>query len=298
MARRLRIRIDTSRYQTPTDEDVRKAKKYVLDADDTYKQAWSIAGDIIMDYVLRIVDISYKYNIPPERFAFDSSVNSMLMEEVSAVMEELDEELFSVLQQEALSCTTDSRNRTYLLAILLMLGHRGMNMSDTLYSYEWRLLRQVEGIIASAKFNGKSASETKQNIRNYLGMIERNPLINSTLPYRSRFSAQFINNGGKATYPNGAPNVSGVPVDGYNAIRQVFGNAIATIWRKNQLLEMQQDGCAGYYQLRGSNIPCAICDDEVGFHEGCDPDNDAYPHPNCLCYRIPVYFLSPSTTPN
>jgi hypothetical protein len=290
MAKTAKIRIDTDKYREPTEEDMKAAKKYVLQRDAVAKAAWDLASDYIMEYVERIVRVAYKYDIPPEKFSFDSSVNKRMMEEIADIMNEMDEDLYELLQVESTSCTKDKDNKLWLIALLLTLGHRQMNLRDTLHAYEWRMLHQTGALIASAKHKNMSQSDATRMIRKYIGNVTQSPQFQETLPYRQLYSNLFINNGGKATFPDGTPNISGVPVDGYNAIRQLYGNAIATIWMKNQLLEWSQDNrIAGFYQLRGSNYPCNICDEETGFYEGVDPNMPFNTHPRCQCYRIPIY---------
>lgn len=291
MAKTVRIRLDTDRYREPTTEDLEKAKKYVLRRDAVANAAWELASDYIMEYIERIVRVAYKYNIPPEKFSFDSSVNQKMMQEIADIMDEMDEALMELLQVESTSCTKDKDNKLWLIALLLTLGHKNMNMRDTLQAYEWRMLHQTGALIASARHMNMSQSDAIRMIRKYIGNVTQSPQFQSTLPYRQLYLNPFIHNGGRATFPDGSPNVSGVPVDGYNALRQLFINAISQVWMKNQLLEWSQDnGIAGYYQLRGSNYPCNICDDETGFHPGADPNEPFNTHPRCQCYRIPVYY--------
>ena len=294
MAKTAIIRLDTDKYRKPTQEDMRIAKEYVLKRDDAARLAWDMASEYIMAAVEQIVRVAYKYNIPPEKFSFDSSVNKKMMEEINNIMDELDDTLFELLQVESTSCTKDKDNKLWLIALLITLGHRKMSFRETLQAYEWRMLHQVGAIIASSKYEKLPMSTTLANIRQYISKINQNPQLNQvTSKYRQLFSNPYINNGGKATYPDGSPNVRGVPIEGFNAIKMLFGNAIAHIWMRNQMLEWSQNsGIAGYYQMRGSNYPCSICDDEVGFHENADPNNDPFPHVNCKCYRIPVYFKS------
>ena len=290
MARTTTIRINRDRYEQPSQEDMRLAKQYILMRDETAREAWNIASEFIMQAAAELVRIAYKYNIPPEKFSFDSSVSKPMMEEVEGVMNELDETLFLLLQERATECARNEENRLWLIALLLTLGHRNMNLRQTLHAYEWRMLHQVGALIASALYAGTTVSEAERFVRKYINNFTSSPQYTKTQPYRQLFQQPFIRNGGAPTFPDGSPNVRGVPAGGFDALRQLLSVAITHTWMKNQLLEMQQDGCAGYYQLRGSAIPCGMCDSEVGFHAGCDPEDDPFPHPNCMCYRIPVYY--------
>lgn len=289
MAKAVRIELDTTRYRTPTVSEIRAAKDYILRRSDVADEAWDIASDYIMEAVEKLVRIAYKYNIPPEQFAFDSSVNQDMMDEVSAVMEDLDDDIYELLRSRALSCTKNEESRSWLLALMLTLGHRNMSLRETLYSYEWRMLQQVGALVSSDKYNNVPVEQSVVNTTHYIGKVTQSPSFVKTTKYRELFASAIIRTGGKTTFPDGSPNVQGVPVDGYNAIKQVYGGVIAHVWMKNQLVEMLNNGCVGYYQLRGSEYPCAVCDDEVGFHEGIDINDEPFPHMNCYCYRVPVY---------
>lgn len=290
MARTIRITLNNNRYRQPSQEELQAAKRYILMRDETARETWDLASDYIMDAADQLVRIAYKYDIPAEKFSFDSNVSEPMMDEVNNVMDELDDTLFMLMQGNAVSCARDENNRTWLIALLLTLGHRNMNMRQTLRAYEWRFLHQTGALIASARYSNMTVSEAQAFVRKYLNNMSAAPQFSKTQQYRQLFTQPFIRNGGVATFPDGTPNVQGVPTSGIGALKQLFMTAVAHIWMKNQLLEMQQDGCAGYYQLRGSNIPCTLCDDEVGFHKGCNPDDEPFPHPNCMCYRIPVYY--------
>ena len=290
MAKTLTIRIDTDTYRRPSPQEVDEAKRYILNRSEVAEHAWFMAYDLIMKAVMRLIRISYKYNIPPEKFSFDRMTNPRMMDEVDRVMNRLEEDLYDLLEDEALSCAKNEDNRMYLLASLVTLGHRNMNLRETLQAYEWRVLRQTEALVAAARYEDMDEKQTEHMAKLYMARMDQNPLMKKMSRYRMLFIAPFLRTGGRVTYPNGAPNVQGVPTDGVNALKAVFFNAISQTWMQNQKLEMSQDGCAGYYQLRGSDIPCTPCDDEVGFHEGLNPMEEPMVHPNCMCYRVPVYY--------
>lgn len=107
--------------------------------------------------------------------------------------------------------------------------------------------------------------------------------------YRHLYRAPFINSGGKATYSDGTPNVQGVPVSGVEATLNALTGAVAKTLDRRNMIEMEQKGAIGYWQARGSDYDCGICDEEVGFHEFGDMEYDDYPHVNCCCMRIPIY---------
>lgn len=288
MAKKIELALSDG-LRVPTEEDIKDAKRYVLLRSEMAKIAQEDASDIIMDAVDKLVAIAYKYNIPARDFQFDASVNEQMMEEVDSVMEELDYQLYDMLEADSTTCTVDGNRKLALIALLLTLGHRNMGLRETLYAYEWRMLRQVEAAIAALKAAGISKTEAMAKIKPSIGSLNTMPELVSARRFPQYFSAPYIKNGGRATYPDGTPNVQGVPVEGYNAIKFIYGTAVAQIWMKNRLMDMQDsEEIVGYYVLRGSEYPCALCDSYVGFH--LKEEEDDYPpyHPNCCCYTVPV----------
>lgn len=274
----------------PTEADVKAAKQYILDRSDAADNAQYLAGVRIQETAERLVEIAYKYDIPVSRFSFDSGVNEAMQQEVSAVMDELEEDLMEDVRNAALSCTKDNDRYLALLSVLLTLGHRNMSLQDTLHAYAWRTLRQAESLIAAMKAAKLSRTEAQTKIKTAIQHFNTNPEFLLALKHPLDFAAPYIRNGGKATFPDGSPNVQGVPVNGYDAIKTIFGIAVAQIWMRNQLMDMQAArNVIGYWQDRGSTYPCRMCDDEVGFHELGDIEHDPYPHCGCFCWRMPIY---------
>ena len=276
----------------PTQDDIKAAKQYILDRSDAADEAQYVAGVSIQEAAEKLVEIAYRYDIPVSRFAFDSEVNEDMMGEVSEVMDDLEESLMEDVQDAALSCTKDNNRYIAMLAILLSLGHRNMSLRDTVHAYLWRTLRQAEALIASMKASNLTKTEARTKIKTAIQHVNVNSEFQTALKHPLDFAAPYIRNGGKATFPDGTPNVQGVPVNGYDAIKTIFGIAVAQIWMRNQLMDMQEDKtCIGYWQDRGSDFPCQMCEDEVGFHSLDEGAADEPPliHPSCCCWRMPIY---------
>lgn len=272
----------------PSQEDVRAAKNFILTRIEVAALAQDRAGELILDAAVELVYIAYRYSVPAEQFEFEA--NSSIMEEVVKLMSALESNLLGQVEFYALSCTENEGLRKDLLALLLVMGHRNMKLSETIYAYQWRMLRQAEALIAAYKAAGLSVDDAVKKIRPQISAFNTSPELQEALKNKSAYTAAYIANGGKATFPDGSPNVKGVPVDGYNAIKLLFGTAVAQIWMRNQLQEMQQlEDCMGYYVLRGSNYNCALCDSYVGYHEKTDIESLPPYHPNCHCYIIKVY---------
>lgn len=289
MAKKLTIKLDTTRYKAPTQEDLDSAKRYILRMNDTANAMRDYAMEEIEDAAVELAQIAMRYDIDPKVFSFDSSVDGDMMTEVAAVMDGLEDSLMEHLEGYATACTDSEGNKTLLLAFLLTLGHRNLGIRDTIHEYLWRTLRQTEALVVAAKENGLSPVQTVSVVRSALSSVNTDRFYLSLMRYRHLYNAPFIRSGGKATYSDGTPNVQGVPVAGILAVRNTLVNAVHSTWRYNQTEEMRQDGAIGYWQFRGSDFPCDICDEEVGFHELGDMEYDDWPHARCMCGRIPIY---------
>lgn len=311
----INISLDTSRYKVPTKEDIQKAKQFILQRLEVARIARQLAGDAIMDAAEHLVEIAYRYKIPPQQLSFDSTVNEDMMREITAVMDQLEEEILSILEEYALSCTDDAEEQRRLLILLGNLGHRGMSLRETTHAYLWRFLHQTCALSAAFLFSSIPLSQARTRIRTAIRSVRTTPEIGAVSRYRHLFASPYIQSGGIVTYPDGTPNPQGVPADGYNAIMQIYNIAIAQIWQKYQLDiwkeesegqtagtsgEVPGDGMdediaesriVGYYQLRGSDYPCHACDSAVGFYPigQIEDVNNYLVHPNCCCYRVPIY---------
>lgn len=273
----------------PTDEEIREAKDFILRRTSAADAAKATTDELVQAAAERLVRIAYKYGVPVSQFQFSSSVNEQMMDEVNEVMDQLEDELLENVEEYALSVTDDVEHRAALLALLLVLGHRGMNMRQTIHAYSWRMLRQAEALIAAYKANGIPVSQAINRIKRDLFNFQNVPEIKDAIRHPQDFAAPYVRNGGKATYPDGSDNVRGVPVEGINALETIADNTVDRMWMQEQLNEMSEEKtCIGYWQDRGSNYKCAHCEEEVGFHYLADI-NEPYPHINCMCWRVPIY---------
>lgn len=289
MAKKLTIRLDTSRYSPPTQDELEAAKRYILRTNDAANAMRDYAVDEIEDAAVELAQIAMRYDIDPKQFTFDSSASEDMMREVSAVMDNLEDSLMEHLEDNATACAEDEGGKMLLLAFLFSLGHRNLGIRDTVHEYLWRTLRQTEALVVAAKENGLSPTQTVSVVRSALANVQTDRFFLSLMKYRHLYNAPFVRSGGKATYSDGTPNAQGVPVSGVNAVVNTLVNAVQRTWRYHETEEMRQNGAIGYWQFRGSSYPCDLCDDEVGFHELGDIEYDEWPHPHCCCGRIPIY---------
>jgi hypothetical protein len=291
------IHLDTTRYLAPTDEDLAAAKSYILHRSEVAATLQSLIAELLTEAADKIVRIAYKYNFPGDVFTLGASPEQQ--REINAVMDALEEKILEKIEEitinEALSSIHPAESResrkAALLAFLLALGHGNQNFRTTLYNYEWRFLYDLEAAIAALKTAGVGSPDAITTIRSHITAIYTIPALVAAIKHPQDFLAAFIRSAGITHNPDGSPNVQGVPREGYNAIINTILIANDIIFGKNQLLNFIADGAVGYYQLRGSNYPCTICDSEVGLHIGLI-DAEPLPHPHCRCIRIPIYPLT------
>lgn len=284
-----KINIDTSLYRTPTQEELDAAKRYIVRRSEAVNALRDIAEDEMLDAAEELAQIAMRYDIGARDFAFDSSVSEPMMEEAVSVMDDLEESLMGHLEDYATAPAEDEGSRYLLWGLILSLGHRNLGLRDTIHQYLWRMLRQTEALIAAAKEQGLSQVATVSMIRSSLSDFRGSKEYRSLYRYRHLFTAPYVSNGGKATFPDGTPNVQGVATSGMAAVLNVLEGAVNAAWTHAQFLEMERGGAIGYWQFRGSDYPCDACDEEVGFHELGDMEYDEYPHPHCQCGRMPIY---------
>lgn len=283
------IRLPSDARET-TQEEIREAKNYILRRTSASDATKDNVDELVREATEQLVRIAYKYNLPASTFAFDGNVSVQMMEEVDEVMEELEQALLENVEEYALLSTDDYRHKSALLAFLLTLGHRGMNMRQTIDAYCWRTLRQTEALIAVYLAGGVPLSRALNRIGNDLHHFQNTPEIRDAVRHPQDFSAPYIRNGGKATFPDGSDNVSGVPVDGVSALQLLEGTAVERTWMEELQRQMQDNPeCIGFYVLRGSNYNCDHCDSHVGYHDKEELDELPLYHPHCYCYTVPVY---------
>ena len=289
MAKKLTIKLDVSRYRKPTQKELNAAKRYVVRRSEAASALQDIAEDEILDAAADIAQIAMRYDIDPQQFAFDSSVDETMMQEVGAVMDSLEESLMDHLEGYATAPAKDEGSKYLLWGLVLALGHRNMGLRGTIHEYLWRTLRQTEALVVAAKQQGLTQAQTTSLVRSSLANVQGSRAYQSLMSYRHLYNAPFVNSGGRATFSDGTPNVQGVATSGLTATLNVLKGAVDKAWTEAQTMEMQRDGAVGYWQFRGSEYPCEACDDEVGFHDLGDIENDDWPHFNCCCGRIPIY---------
>ena len=285
MAQAIKIKLDTGRYATPTADDIKDAKQYILNRESTAKDLKELADGLLEDAAERIVTICYKYNVSPGNFTISEEYNPEMMAEIEAVMDELEEAILELMDEHAAKATDNEQHKALIIAWIATLGRGNRNLKDTLETYMAKFLKDIEAAVAALRFMGASQSEAITKIKTYLHHIYDMPEVRTAIRNRNNILATFIRLGGVWQGAVGLSN------NGSTNITRMLEITLQMAWMREQALDFQEKGAAGYYQLRGSTYNCDACDEAVGFHEGTEDIMQApLVHPHCCCYRIPIYF--------
>lgn len=287
MADRIRIKLDTSRYAVPTQDDITAAKRFVLQREEYARLLQSRIDEILSDAAEKVVKICYRYDIDPKNLYFGSGFNENMMNEISAVMDDAEEEILDLILEYATRVTNDKDRITALLIWMATLGRGNRNLQDTLDGYLYKTMKDWEAAIAALRFANVPMADAVTKIKSFLHSIYTMPEVQAAFRESSEFTATYIRSkgvqqGGVGLSNNGSTNVT-------NMARIT----LQMTWMRSQAMDFKENGAVGYYQLRGSNYPCGICDDETGFYTNIeDLYSKPYPHPNCICYRVPIYGIN------
>lgn len=285
----LTITLDTTRYKSPTQDDINAAKAYILRRNDFAQQLEREIDDFLQDAAQKIVSICYKYNVDPKKFSITSQYNAEMMDEIAKVMDELEEEILALIEEYSTAEVDkeDKDKKTALLLWLATLGRGNRNLQDTLDAYLYKTMKDWEAAIAALLSEKVGFADAVTKIKTYLHSIYTMPEVLAAFKHAEDFAATYIRSRGVSQGAVGLSN------NGSTNVTQMARTTLSMAWMRSQAIDFQETGAAGYYQLRGSNYPCDICDDEVGFHPGiADIYIRPYPHPHCMCYRVPIYLLN------
>lgn len=286
----MRIKLDTKKYRKPTDDDIKAAKQFILQREQYAGVLQQRIDDVIADGAVRIVEICYKYDVDPKLLYFSSGFNGDMMSEISDVMDELEETILNLIYEYSTRVTNDRDRMSILAAWIALLGKGDRNLQDTLENYMYKMMKDWEAAIAAMRYAGLNTAKASTRIKTYLHQIYNMPEVHSAFKRWQEFAATYIRSRG---VQYGAVGISN---NGSTNVVNMGKITLQMAWMHNQGIDFEEQGAAGYLQLRGSNYNCDICDSEVGFHPNIEEIFDkAFPHPNCLCFRVPVFSINETT---
>lgn len=281
------IKLDTTKYRTPTDDEIKAAKQFILRREQYAGVLQQRIDDVIADGAVRIVEICYKYDVEPKLLYFSSGFNQDMMSEISDVMDELEETILNLIYEYSTRVTDDRDRMSILAAWIALLGKGDRNLQDTLENYMYKMMKDWEAAIAAMRYAGLNVAKASTRIKTYLHQIYNMPEMRSAFNRWQEFAATYIRSRG---IQYGAVGISN---NGSTNVVNMGKITLQMAWMHNQALDFQEQGAIGYLQLRGSNYNCDICDEESGFHPNIDEIfTKSYPHPSCQCIRIPIFGIN------
>lgn len=288
----MKIDIDTSQYRMPTQKEVDDAKKFVLRRENYANILESRIDNILTDAAGRIAQICLKYNIPAKDFTMTS--NQQMFDEVSEVMDEIDEQIMELIQQFAQAATKKESHKHLLLLWIATLGRGNMNLQQTLDGYLNRYLYDLEALIAAYKLRMENNPSFKQStaitqIKSAQHSVYTTPTVVSAMRGVNQMQARYIRTHGVHKDDIPLPIVGSSNSNANNVI-SMAKQTVQMAWMRELMLEAREDdSIAGYYVARGSSYPCDFCQSYVGFHPANDLDALPPRHSSCFCYAIPIY---------
>lgn len=287
----MKIDIDTTKYQIPTQKEVDDAKKYILRRENYAQVLESRVDAILTDAAGRIAQICLKYNIPAKDFTMTS--NQKMFQEVSEVMDEVDEEIMALIQQFSTIPAKSESHKHLLLLWISTLGRANMNLQQTLDGYLNRYLYDLEALVAAYKLRMEKYPSLKQStviaqIKSAQRSVYTTPAVVSAMRGVNQMQARYIRTHG--VHRDNIPlPIVGRSSSNANNVISMAKQTMQMAWMKEYMNEMSDmDGIAGYYVMRGSSYPCDYCQSFVGFHPIQDTDSLPLYHGNCRCFAIPV----------
>lgn len=280
------IKLDTNKYQAPSQQDIDAAKQFILQREENARMLEDKIDELLADAAEKIVIICYRYDVDPQKLYIASGFNEQMMNEIAEVMDELEEEILALMQEYATRSTKDRDRINELLLWMACLGRGNRNLRDTLEGYLYKFMKDLEAAIAALRFADATMADAVTKVKTNLHTIYTMPEVMAAFKNASEFAATYIQSrgvqkGGVGLSNNGSTNVT-------NMARLT----LQMVWMRSRRLEMEEDGAAGFYVLRGSNYPCDYCDSKVGFHPITDIDYFPPFHGHCCCYVVPIFTLT------
>lgn len=288
----VKITLDTTRYRIPTQDEVDKAKRYALNRGRAANLVVRKLNDRLSQSTKDLVGIGYKYNVEGATFQWNSV--PAMYDEVTKLMDKVYEDCMAIIEDNAIPPGESDEKKTALALFLLSLGRKNRTFSATIEEYLWRYLYDMEAYIAATKIASLSKANAMTKIVSGFNSVYTDPLVMQAMKVPN-IQAMYLANGGVHTDRFTGEKTQGVPVNGSVAVTNLASIAVNQVWFRNENMNLINNQVVGFYQLRGSSYPCAICDALVGFHPVTNTSElmQSEPvHPHCVCYRVPVFAVS------
>lgn len=260
---------------TPDKKQIEKAKEYLrkrLSAEtsmkDNLEKAMTRAAE-------KIVEISYKYNIPPWAFRF--SADTRLQKEVDEVIRWLRECIEDYAFSLAVAGHTDEKDE--IIAYINRENH-GKTFRQRNNIYTGRYKYELEAAIAAGLLLGRKKSEILKNITSSFTNPYSNPDIVESIQQKGNMATRLKTGG--ISYGVGHSNSM------YTSLKNISVFAVAEGWSYYSLIDARRNGAKGFYTFRGSSYPCNTCN---AYADYMHPLSDPLPplHLNCVCGAVFIF---------
>lgn len=280
MSGKVIINLDTDLYVAPTQSEISAAKRFVRQRTDNAVHLSELIDALLQQAAKSITLVCYKYNIAPEDFEY--SANKDLKKEVYEILDNLEDEIYALIEEYSTNITKDKERKKALLAWLVLLKSKGFDdLRSSLHGKLMQFAYDLEAQIAAQKLVGNNSVTAVSRILTTLHSVYTAPEILAAFKKRSKayyIQQKGVHEGGKGHSASGANNVMS------------FGRLTADMaWMHEKYTQLKDnEQIAGFYVLRGSNYPCDLCDSMVGFHY--INEVEAFPpfHAYCKCYIVPI----------
>ena len=289
---KVQIKSDTTKYRTPTQDEVDKARQYALNRGRAANLVVRKLNDRLSQSTKDLVSIGYKYNVEGIKFQWNSV--PAMYDEVTELMDKVYEDCVAIIEDSAIPSGESNDKKTALVLYLLSLGRKNRTLSATLEEYLWRYLYDIEAFVAATKIANLSKVDAMTRIVSGFNSVYTDPLVMQAMKVPN-VQSMYLANGGVHTDRFTGEKTQGIPINGSVAVTNFASIVVNQVWFRNENLNLINNQVVGYYQLRGSSYPCAICDALVGFHPATNTTEllQSEPvHPHCVCYRVPIFAIS------
>ena len=270
-------------YELPTSADIQTGKNYVLRRESAARGLSLLIDALMKDAAEQITRLCYQYGVDPAKFHISHTYNEKLFEAIAQVLDNLEDEIMDLLMEYAMKCTESEKRRNMLLPWILLLGRKNRNLRQTLEARLRAFMKDMEAAVVVARLTNLDMTKAVSVIKSNLHTVYNMPGMTAAFANSTRFRAENIRTKGVKHGNMGNSNSEANNIDRFAKM------TVQMSWMRNQYLNYQERGAAGYYYLRGSNYPCDICQSRVGFHPIEDTDSFPPAHGHCVCYTIPIF---------
>ena len=282
MAEDIQIRLlDT--YQPITEEDIRTGKNFVLRRESAANGLASLIDALMADAAARMVQTAYRYGVNPREFQISAQYNEQMFSEISQVLDELDDEIFDLIESYSTRCTKDNDKKKWLLPWILALGRNGKGLRRSLEDRLWTFSRDIEAMIAAAMTAKMDVTRAISTIRSNLHTSYQMPGMKEAFAHSSRYKAKYIRTHGVKKGNRGNSSSEA------NNIIRFAKTTVQMAWMHYHHRLYEEQGAAGYMCFRGSTFPCSECDDICGIFIPMESGMVLPVHTSCCCYAVPIY---------